>query len=138
MNSIAVTIATLFAAMPVSALAAASCDGPNPSVTSVTLRTVSHTPYLNLYHVTATVTNLGSTAQPGSALQFVDVVQYGGRLDDRSVPPLAPGQSYTVDYTWPRSTQAGNLTSPLDFRVRSLTPASAACGAESAGAGITV
>ncbi|HEX3671573.1 MAG TPA: hypothetical protein VHT92_07720 [Candidatus Cybelea sp.] len=131
-----VALAILLASAPLSALAAANCDGP--SVTSVALRTVSHTPHIDYYHVTATVTNVGSQGQPGDALQFVDVVQYGGRLDDRGVPPLAPGQSYTIDYTWPRSADAGKMTSPLDFRMRSVTPSAGSCSATKAGAGITV
>lgn len=137
MHRFGVTLAILLASAPLSALAAANCDGPNPAVTSVSLRTVSHSPHLDFYHVTATVTNLGSQAQPGDALQFVDVVQYGGRLDDRGVPPLAPGQSYTVDYTWPRSADAGKMTSPLDFRMRTVT-SSSSCTATKPVAGITV
>lgn len=137
MHRFGVTLAILLASAPLSALAATNCDGPNPAVTSVSLRTVSHSPHLDFYHVTATVTNLGSQAQPGDALQFVDVVQYGGRLDDRGVPPLAPGQSYTVDYTWPRSADAGKMTSPLDFRMRTVT-SSSSCTATKPVAGITV
>lgn len=137
MHRFGVTLVVLLASTPVSALAAANCDGPNPAVTSVALRTISHTPHLDFYHVTATITNLGSQAQPGDALQFVDVFQYGGRLDDRGVPPLAPGQSYTIDYTWPRSADAGKMTSPLDFRVRTVTTSADNCSATKA-AGITV
>ena len=137
MHRLGVMLAILLASAPVSALAAANCDGPNPAVTSVALRNVSHTPHLDFYHVTATVTNLGSQAQPGDALQFVDVVQYGGRLDDRGIPPLAPGQSYTIDYTWPRSADAGKMTSPLDFRMRSVTSSTDSCAATKAAA-ITV
>jgi hypothetical protein len=114
----------------------AACDGANPTVTAVTLHGMSRTAYLDLYHVTATVTNTGSETQMGNVLQFVDVDQYGARLDDRGVPPLAPGQSYTVSYVWPRSVDAGKLTSPLDFRVRLVSPQSQAC--RSATGSITV
>ncbi len=138
MNRIALTIAILLAAAPVSAFASTGCDGPDPAVTSVSLRNVSHTPYLNLYHVTATITNLGSQSEAGDALQFVDVMQYGGRLDDRGVPPLAPGESYTVSYTWPRSSDAGKWTSPLNFRVRTITSPGGTCAAGKTSAGITV
>jgi|HubBroStandDraft_4_1064222.scaffolds.fasta_scaffold00004_90 hypothetical protein len=138
MNSIAATLVLAIATTPVAALAAGTCDGANPTVTSVSLRAISHTAHLNLYHVTATVTNLGGQAQPGDVLQFVDVVQYGGRLDDRGVPPLAPGESYTVSYIWPRSSDAGAWTSPLDFRVRPITAfQSSNCAARKSG-GITV
>jgi hypothetical protein len=126
----------VIAQVPVAA--AASCDGANPVITAVTLQTVGKTPYLNLYHLTAKVTNLGNQAQAGNALQFVDIVQYGGRLDDRGVPPLAPGESYTVHYVWPRSADAGKGTSPLDFRVRSVATMTDSCSTGKASAGITV
>ncbi|MBV8373883.1 MAG: hypothetical protein JO302_00080 [Candidatus Eremiobacteraeota bacterium] len=113
----------------------AGCDGANPAITAVTLQGVNHTPHLDLYHVTAKVTNLGNRGQSGDVLQFVDVVQYDGRLDDRGIPPLAPGQSYTVTYVWPRSSDAGKWTSPLDFRIRTV---SATCAPVKGSAGITV
>ena len=109
---------------------AATCDGANPTVTHVSVASVTRTRYLNLYHVTATVTNLGNTAQPANVMQFTDVNQYGDRLDDRGIPPLAPGQSYTVSYTWPRAVDAGTSTTPLDFHVR-LVSAGQYCAANS-------
>lgn len=138
MNRIAVTLVFVIAAAPAAAFAQGTCDGANPTVTAVSLRNVSHTQYLDFYHVTATVTNTGSEAQSGDVLQFVDVMQYGGRLDDRGIPPLAPGESYTVNYIWPRSSQAGKLTSPLHFRVRPVTSAANSCAARKSGAAITV
>ena len=138
MNRIAVTLVLALAAAPATAFAQGTCDGANPTVTSVSLRNVSHTQYLNLYHVTATVTNTGSVPQSGDVLQFVDVMQYGGRLDDRGIPPLAPGESYTVSYVWPRSAQAGKWTSPLRFRMRPVTSGSNSCAARQSGAAITV
>jgi CARDB protein len=125
----------LLVAIPTGARAA-TCDGAGPTITSVTLHDLTRTRYLDLYHLTATVTNLGNQAQPGNVLQFVDVVQYGARLDDRGVPPLAPGQSYTVSYIWPRSTDAGKMTSPLDFHIRLAEPELSCAPAK--GRGITV
>ncbi len=113
-----------------------ACDGADPAITSVSLQAMTHTRYLDLYHVTATVKNVGSEAQAGNVMQFVDVGQYGRRLDDRGVPPLAPGQSYTVTYVWPRSTDAGRWTSPLDFHVRTVAPSQACTPAK--GGQITV
>ena len=118
--------------------AAASCDGAKLAITAVSLQGVGKTPYLNLYHVTARVTNLGNQAQAGNLLQFVDVVQYDGRLDDRGVPPLGPGESYTVNYIWPRSADAGKGTSPLNFRIRSVAPMTDSCTTGKGSAGITV
>ena len=105
---------------------AATCGSSNLTVTHVTVASVTRTRYLNLYHVTATVTNRGS-AQPASAMQFTDVKQYGDRLDDRGVPPLAPNQSYTISYTWRRAVDAGNWTTPLEFQIRPVSPMSDSC-----------
>lgn len=98
---------------------AASCG---PTVTAVSVQSMSSTRYLNYYHVTATVTNRGDAGQAGNVLQFIDVNQYGSRLDDRGVPPLAPGQSYTITYVWKRAEDAGKWTTPLDFSVRPVAP----------------
>jgi len=134
----AMSIATLALALaPLTA--AAQCNGPKPAVTSVRLSGVSKGRYLNFYHVTATVINVGDEAQAGNLLQLLDVVQYGGRLDARGVPPLAPGQSYSITYVWPRSSDAGTLTSPLNFRIHSPDPpATANCNQARPSAGITV
>jgi hypothetical protein len=101
---------------------AGACGGPGPTITSVTLQSMTPSRYLNYYHVTATVTNRGDQAQAGNVLQFVDVNQYGDRLDDRGVPPLAVGQSYTISYVWKRAVDAGKWTTPLDFSVRPIAP----------------
>jgi hypothetical protein len=101
---------------------AGACAGTGPTVTSVTLQGMTPSRYLNYYHVTATVTNRGDQAQAGNVLQFVDVNQYGDRLDDRGVPPLAVGQSYTISYVWKRAVDAGKWTTPLDFSVRPIAP----------------
>lgn len=124
---IRITAVALFVLAQIPVGAQAACDGANPAITSVTLHGMTHTRYLDLYRVTATVTNVGGSAQSGNVLQFVDVAQYGARLDDRGIPPLAPGQSYTVAYVWPRSADAGRLTSPLDFHVRLVSPQADAC-----------
>jgi len=101
---------------------AGACGGAGPTITSVTLQSMTPSRYLNYYHVTATVTNRGDQAQAGNVLQFVDVNQYGDRLDDRGVPPLAVGQSYTISYVWKRAVDAGKWTTPLDFSIRPVVP----------------
>ncbi len=108
---------------------AASCGGP--TFTAVTVQSTSSTRYLNDYHVTATVTNRGDTGQAGNVLQFIDVNQYGDRLDDRGVPQLASGQSYTITYVWKRAVDAGKWTTPLDFSVRPVAPSPGDCVASS-------
>jgi hypothetical protein len=128
----------VFFVLSLGPIAAAACSSASPAVTAVTLQSVTRTPYLNLYKVSATVTNSGGEAQSGDVLQFVDVVQYGGRLDDRGIPPLGPGQSYTVTYVWPRSADAGKLTSPLNFRIRYVGPSGAQSCTSSRSSGITI
>jgi subtilase family serine protease len=102
--------------------AASTCAGPDLAVTSVSVQSVTKTRYLNKYRVVGTVTNVGSDVQSSNVLQFVDINQYGDRLDDRGVPPLAPGQSYTIAYVWKRSVDAGNRTTPLSFHLRGVAP----------------
>jgi hypothetical protein len=91
-------------------------------MTSVSVHSVTKTRFLNEYRVVGTVTNVGGAMQGSNVLQFVDINQYGSRLDDRGVPPLAPGQSYSVAYVWNRSVDAGNWTTPLSFHLRGVAP----------------
>jgi hypothetical protein len=102
--------------------AASTCAGPDPAITSVSVQSVTKTPFLNKYRVVATVTNVGRAMQSSNVLQFVDIDQYGNRLDDRGVPPLAAGQSYTIAYVWDRSVDAGGGTTPLNFHIRGVAP----------------
>ena len=122
-------------------VAAATCAGADPAITSVALQSVSTTRYLDFYHVAVTVTNLGSASQAGDVLQFVDVMQYGDRLDDRGIPPLAAGASYTFTYVWKRAVDAGKNTTPLNFHVRFLSPqppGAQDCDPDNGGSGIVI
>ena len=112
------SVATLALALVPVASPAATCGGANPAITSVAVQNVTTNGGLNVYHLSGTVTNLGSMGQPSNTLQFVDIWQYGQKLDDRGIPPLAPGQSYTFGYDWQRSSEAANGTTTLSFRMR--------------------
>jgi hypothetical protein len=109
------------AAIPTGALAQV-CAGADTAVTKITVVKVTHTQYANVYHVAATVTNLGSEAQSKNVLQFVDVLQYGNRLDDVGMPPLGVGEKYTYNYLFMRSRDAGPGTTTLLFHVRFAQP----------------
>ena len=109
----------MLAAMPATA-PAATCAGANPAITSVTVKNVTSTDKINTYHIVGTVTNLGSRGQPSNTLQFVDVYVDQVRHDDRGIPPLAPGQSYTFGFDWSRSSDAGSGTTTVHFRVRTV------------------
>ncbi|HEY6326366.1 MAG TPA: hypothetical protein VIW73_07645 [Candidatus Cybelea sp.] len=100
------------------AASAATCAGANPAITKVAVQSVTSDGKLNQYHIVGTVVNFGSQTQPSNTLQFVDIWQYGIRLDAKSIRPLAPLQSATFTYTWPRSVEAAKGTSVLNFRIR--------------------
>src|SRR5579883_3095004 len=116
---IRVMTATLFAvALTSSGASAAGCNGPNPAITSVVVKNVTTSGQLNTYHIVGTVTNLGNQAQSSSTLQFVDIYVDGMKRNDRGIPPLAPGRSYTFGFDWPRATDAGSGTTTVRFRIR--------------------
>ncbi|HVN68685.1 MAG TPA: hypothetical protein VMU38_03400 [Candidatus Binatia bacterium] len=99
------------------AASAHTCEGVDLAITTVKVKSVSTSGNVNHYTIEGTVANLGTTAQLGNILQFVDISQYGRKLDARGIQPLAPGQSADFTYVWPRSTDAGTGTSQLDFKL---------------------
>ncbi|MGC2633723.1 MAG: CARDB domain-containing protein [Candidatus Cybelea sp.] len=116
--------AVLLSQLPVNA-AAAGCPGADPAITSVRVQNVTANGSANRYTLAGTVTNLGNQRQASNVLQFVDIYQDGTRLEDRGVPPLAPGQSYTFSYVWMRALDAGTNTTTFDFRIRMTSPSPA-------------
>src|SRR5579863_3793432 len=84
------------------AMAAATCAGPDPSLGNVTVGSVTPNGNLNDYHITGTVTNVGGGTQAKDVLQSVDIYLAGQKLDAKSIPPLAAGQSATFDYVYQR------------------------------------
>lgn len=97
--------------------AAATCAGADPAITSVAVKSVARNGLLDRYTLVGTVTNVGSEAQASNVLQFVDIYQYGRKLDSRSIPPLPAAESRTFSFIWPRSSDAGRGTTTLDFRL---------------------
>jgi subtilase family serine protease len=116
-----ITLIVLAAMLPANA-PAATCAGADPAITSVKVANVSANGSLNLYTLVGTVTNLGSQRQASNVLQFVDIYTNGQRVNDRGIPPLAPGQSHTFSYVWQRSTDAGNNTTRMRFSLRFVQP----------------
>jgi hypothetical protein len=102
--------------------ASAACYGADTAVTLVTVQYVTHTRYANVYHISATITNVGGQSQSADVLQFVDVSQYGVRLDAGGIPPLAVGQKHKFSYIFIRSRDAGANTTTLNFSVRFARP----------------
>ncbi|MBV8344058.1 MAG: hypothetical protein JO190_03570 [Candidatus Eremiobacteraeota bacterium] len=112
----------LFVALSQIPTAASACYGADTAMTSVVVQYVTHTQYANVYHIAATVENVGGQSQSSDVLQFVDVSQYGMRLDARGLPPLAVGASHKVAYLFVRSRDAGANTTTLDFSIRFVRP----------------
>ncbi|MFZ0575843.1 MAG: hypothetical protein WA304_10815 [Candidatus Cybelea sp.] len=118
---IIILTAVLLAQLSVNA-AAAGCAGADPAITSVRVQSVTNDGSLNHYTLVGRVTNLGNQRQASNVLQFVDIYQDATRLEDRGVPPLAPGQSYPFSYVWQRASDAGKNTTTFDFRLRMTSP----------------
>jgi subtilase family serine protease len=97
------------------AMAAGTCAGPDPSLGNVTVAGVTSNGNLNNYRITGTVTNAGSATQAKDVLQSVDIYMADQKLDAKSIPPLAAGQSATFEYVYQRSKDAGQGTTRLRF-----------------------
>lgn len=97
------------------AMAAGTCAGPDPSLGNVAVAGVTSNGNLNNYRITGTVTNAGGTSQAKDVLQSVDIYMADQKLDAKSIPPLAVGQSTTFEYVYQRSKDAGQGTTRLRF-----------------------
>jgi subtilase family serine protease len=115
MFRIAILALFALASSSVAAAAAGSCAGPDPSLGSITVTGVTQDNGLNDYHITGTVTNAGSATQAKDVLQSVDIFMAGQKLDSKSIPPLAAGQSAQFTYVYQRSKDAGQGTTHLRF-----------------------
>jgi hypothetical protein len=94
---------------------AARCSGADPAIVSASVKSVTHQGGVNRYHLSATVTNLGSSKQPSNVVQSVDVYQNGIKVDAHGVPPLRRNATYAVTHDYLRATDAGEGTTPFRF-----------------------
>ena len=101
----------------------AACGGSNVAIASAGVQGVTRYLGLNQYHITARVTNAGGIAQPTNTLQFVNFYRDGQKLDAKGIPPLRPGESYTISYMVARSSDAGVGTTQLALQLDMLQPA---------------
>ena len=100
----------------------APCTGADLR-TSVSVAGMTQEGELNVYHLAGTVTNVGKMKQAPNVLQFVEIYLDGtGRIDTRGIPPLKPGQNYAFGYDFKRSSDAGDGTSTLSFRISMRQP----------------
>ena len=111
-------ILLFFALIPASAgVANATCTQGDPAITSVVVTSVTHQGGVNVYHLAGHVINLGRKKQASNALEFVGIYEDGVRRDERSIPALKGGESYTFHYDYTRSSDAGPNTTDLNFRL---------------------
>jgi hypothetical protein len=117
-----IAILALLVVSQIPTAASAACYGADTAITEVLVQYVTHTHYVNVYHIQATIQNIGGQSQSSDVLQFVDVSQYGVRLDAGGLPPLAVGASHKFSYVFVRSRDAGANTTTLNFSVRFARP----------------
>lgn len=95
-----------------------ACSGADPAIVSVRVAGSSQQAGNTIYHLIGVVQNVGTAKQASNVLQFVDVDIGGtGKVDTRGIPPLKPGQKYTFGYDFKRSSDAGNGSSRLHFKL---------------------
>ncbi len=104
---------------------AAHCNGVDLAVRSVSVKSVSTSAGMNRYKIAGTVTNIGSESQGQDALQSVDIYLGSDKLDSKSIPPLAAGQSSTFSYVSLRASDAGTGTTQLRFQLNITHPSPA-------------
>lgn len=109
----------LFASLliPAAPASAAGCVGANPAITDVSVQSVVPQGRAMRWTLAGTVENLGTQGQPTNVLQSVAVYAYGQKLDERSIPPLRAGQTFSWIYPYMRAFDAGKGTTTLDFRI---------------------
>ena len=116
------TIAALFVFAQSASVMAATCSGAYPAITGVSVKQLSSTGGLNQYQLTGTVVNQGTSGQSNNTLQSVDIYLVRDKLDAKSIPPLAAGQSATFTYVYQRSSDSGAGTTTLNFKVDVTNP----------------
>lgn len=100
----------------------------DPSIGTVAVQTVTPNGNLNDYHIVGSVTNPCNAPESKDALQSVDIYMNGDKLDAKSIPPLAPGQTAQFTYVYQRSRDAGQGTTHLHFVLDMHNGSGGGCG----------
>ena len=116
------SLAAALAACAACSVGIARAECTAPTVSAAHVAGVSHDGGLNHYRIAMTITNTSDTAQPNNTLQFVDIRKTGNKIDAIGVPPLKSGASYTANYTFARSSDAGDNTTTLHFQIEMRQP----------------
>jgi len=102
----------------------AACPGADPAITNVTASQAAGGD-VNTYTLDVTVTNLGSAPQPGNTLQSVVIYLDGQKKDEKGLPPLGPGKTYSFPYVVRRNTDAAVGSTSIRLRLIQTQPARA-------------
>lgn len=126
-------IAMMAALAVTTTLLAAAPGAADPSIGTVAVQGVTPNGGLNDYHIVGTVTNSCGMSQSKDTLQSVDIYLNGDKLDAKSIPPLAPGQSAQFTYLFQRSKDAGQGTTHLHFVIDEHNGAGGNCAGKTLG-----
>ncbi len=107
-------------ALPLLAMTPGACT--NPAIVSAGATTAGNNGNLTTYNIAIRVKNTGTVGEPSSLLQSVEVFQDATKVDQKSAPPLAPGQAATVHYQFSRSSEARAGSTHLRFRLVTTDP----------------
>jgi hypothetical protein len=102
----------------------ATCSGADPAITHVTTSQVAGAG-VNTYTLDVTVANLGSSRQPGNTLQSVVIYLDGQKKDEKGLPPLGPGQTYSFPYVVHRNVDAARGSTSVRFHLVQIQPGGA-------------
>jgi hypothetical protein len=97
---------------------AATCPGPDPAITSVSVKSVATSNALNHYTIVGTVTNVGAQKQASNVIQTIEILDGAQPVDAKGIPPLPVGHSVQFTYVWSRSADAGNGTTVFNFNLK--------------------
>ena len=112
---LALAIVALASSLPTATTAA--CTGAKPAIVSARVTGTTPDGSLTRYEVTVAVKNAGSQNQSAKVLQSVAIVEDDVKVDQKGIPPLAAGQSYTFPYSFVRASDAGTGTTKLDLQL---------------------
>ena len=113
--------------------AVAACTGADPGITVAKVASVSTSGGLSHYHLSITVVNHGTQGQSGNVLQSVQMYQDSIKVDEKGIPPLKAGGSYTFTHDYVRAADAGKGTTVYRFQLFMHKPTGmgpANCGAD--------
>jgi len=102
----------------------AACPGADPAITNVTTSLAAGTD-VNTYTLDVTITNLGSVRQPSNTLQSVVIYLDGQKKDEKGLPPLGPGKTYSFPYLVHRNADAARGSTAVRLRLVQTQPAGA-------------